>query len=543
MLSKAACFGNSGKSRFLSGKKIIVVFAIFNFFLISSGELFQTGIIHSDNYILPPLVRLTNGTNDRNPNCDLTTNGGYGVNGNDWSFMVFERLAGGSSNIVVTKIGLYGAVDTGIYLTNNSYINKNPCVTDNCLTYSPYPTKAFVVWETNKNGYWDIYASRYNVNTGWSVPFPVDSSSINKTTARISYFDSTFIAIVYQKGNSIRFKRYNYVTNSFSPDTNLTFLDPQNCSNPNVISCNSYSFKNVFITYEKEISSNRKGVYYRIGNISGNVIAWSNTDTIAFTGSNRNSEFIFGFYDGVDCYFESNRTGDWNVYQIWLNYSTGSKTLYSVITNNDFDDYCYTGGNVPLGDLNEVHDFYGYLRKSAFNKKAVIRETKFSMNGDSLIFNLGTDTSFQSKIIKNSYLFSGCVRCWIIFNKDSLSAGIQSGIYGTHYTGCAMNIRNTGIIPEKFSLFQNYPNPFNPTTKIRFSIAPLMRGVGEARGVFTSLKVFDLLGKEIQTLVNEQLAPGTYEVTFDGSNYSSGIYFYKLQTEGFINTKRMILLK
>ena len=82
--------------------------------------------------------------------------------------------------------------------------------------------------------------------------------------------------------------------------------------------------------------------------------------------------------------------------------------------------------------------------------------------------------------------------------------------------------------PAEYKLQQNYPNPFNPSTKIKFDISPLLRGVGEAQGVFVSLKVFDVTGKEIAILVNEKMQPGSYEVTFDGSKLSSGTYFYRL---------------
>ncbi|HEY5123725.1 MAG TPA: T9SS type A sorting domain-containing protein [Ignavibacteria bacterium] len=94
-------------------------------------------------------------------------------------------------------------------------------------------------------------------------------------------------------------------------------------------------------------------------------------------------------------------------------------------------------------------------------------------------------------------------------------------------------------IPLKFSLFQNSPNPFNPTTKIKFEV-PLSKG---GRQGVVSLKVFDILGKEVATLVNEQLAPGTYELTFDGSNFASGVYFYQLRSGDFVATKKLILLK
>ena len=98
----------------------------------------------------------------------------------------------------------------------------------------------------------------------------------------------------------------------------------------------------------------------------------------------------------------------------------------------------------------------------------------------------------------------------------------------------------SSLVPDKFLLYQNYPNPFNPTTKIRFEI-PL--GKGGQRGLYSSLKVYDILGKEITTLINEKLNPGVYEVEFDGSNFASGVYFYQLRYGDFVQMRKMILLK
>ncbi len=88
--------------------------------------------------------------------------------------------------------------------------------------------------------------------------------------------------------------------------------------------------------------------------------------------------------------------------------------------------------------------------------------------------------------------------------------------------------------PQTICLSQNYPNPFNPSTRIRFEIP--------ASG-FVTLKVFDVLGREIATLMSGQKSPGTYEMNFDGSALTSGIYYYRLQTGSSVLTKRMVLLK
>ena len=110
----------------------------------------------------------------------------------------------------------------------------------------------------------------------------------------------------------------------------------------------------------------------------------------------------------------------------------------------------------------------------------------------------------------------------------------QGAIYHTTNGGVVFADFSGNSIPGKFYLSQNYPNPFNPVTNLEFGISDLG---------FVSLKVYDLLGKEVVTLVNEKLSPGNYKIEFDGSNLTSGVYFYRLVTDGFEETKRMILLK
>jgi len=89
-------------------------------------------------------------------------------------------------------------------------------------------------------------------------------------------------------------------------------------------------------------------------------------------------------------------------------------------------------------------------------------------------------------------------------------------------------------IPKDFSLLQNYPNPFNPSTAIRYQI-PSQNHV--------TLKVYDVLGREVATLVNEEVKPGSYEVTWDATAFASGVYFYRLQTNDFVQTRKLVLLR
>ena len=94
--------------------------------------------------------------------------------------------------------------------------------------------------------------------------------------------------------------------------------------------------------------------------------------------------------------------------------------------------------------------------------------------------------------------------------------------------------RNVISNPSKFNLSQNYPNPFNPNTKIDYAIP---------KNGFVSLKIYDILGREIKSLVNENKTTGYYSVDFNGSEFSSGVYFYKLESNGFNEVKKMMLIK
>jgi hypothetical protein len=136
----------------------------------------------------------------------------------------------------------------------------------------------------------------------------------------------------------------------------------------------------------------------------------------------------------------------------------------------------------------------------------------------------------------------------IFFVNDSVgyAAGASGVILKTRTGGTTSSeIEATG--PVQFLLHQNYPNPFNPSTKIKFSI-PV--GTGYAPSV---LKVYDMLGREVATLVNENLPPGSYEVTFsaeggsasggDAAGLASGVYVYRLTSGNFTQTRRMMLVR
>ena len=122
----------------------------------------------------------------------------------------------------------------------------------------------------------------------------------------------------------------------------------------------------------------------------------------------------------------------------------------------------------------------------------------------------------------------------IYYGSDHLPV---TALYKFEKTGSVTIISN--LIPEKFNVYQNYPNPFNPSTKIKFDIPSGLNGSNSK----VRLSVYNSLGKEIAELVNENLGAGSYETEFDASDFSSGVYFYKIETDNFSQTKSMFLIK
>jgi hypothetical protein len=156
-------------------------------------------------------------------------------------------------------------------------------------------------------------------------------------------------------------------------------------------------------------------------------------------------------------------------------------------------------------------------------------------------FEIATDNQFtnsfvDSTITDTTYLYSNLNNSesywWRVKAYNAIGWGEFSEV--TMFTVNITSVEEDNQLPTVFSLQQNYPNPFNPMTTIKYEIPELS---------FVTIKIYDVLGNEIASLVNEEKPVGTYEVEFDATNLPSGIYFYQLSAGDFISTKKMILIK
>jgi hypothetical protein len=258
------------------------------------------------------------------------------------------------------------------------------------------------------------------------------------------------------------------------------------------------------------------------------------TYSLAVNGNN-----IFAgssFFRGI--YLSTNNGSNWTqVFQDTVNINA-----LAVNGNNIYAGTALIGINIGLGVFKSTNNGSTWIQTGLNNvvvySLAVYGNSVFAGTSDSGVYisndnginwtrrneGLYNPPTINSFCILNNYIFAGTGGFGVYRRPLSELVGIQP---------------ISSEIPEEFSLSQNYPNPFNPETKIKFEI-PISKSETNSK---TEIRIYDISGKLIETLVKENLSPGTYEVTWSAANYSSGVYFYKLVSGNYVNTKKMILIK
>jgi len=202
------------------------------------------------------------------------------------------------------------------------------------------------------------------------------------------------------------------------------------------------------------------------------------------------------------------------------------QNMLSGQTNNETRSYI-SGSNQQSGAFRVV-----FCSESSGHDSVIYMNTSDITTGFS-------NRTLVSRANLSTGVLSPCVTGYM-FNAVSSGAGVVYAGYGPAniwFNGSSLVTETTPIssnVPEKYSLSQNYPNPFNPVTKIYFALP---------KNGFVSMKVFDMLGREVDNLINEFKTAGSYSVNFNGNNLTSGIYFYKYEVNGFTETKKMMLIK
>ena len=214
----------------------------------------------------------------------------------------------------------------------------------------------------------------------------------------------------------------------------------------------------------------------------------------------------------------------WSIYSPWFKFTT-------VLLAPEAPELVYPENYATLVELNPLLDW---------DSSATAESYRAKISEDLLFINVVYDSSniaITEYQLPNNGLEINTTYYWRVNATNVTGTSPWSEIF--EFTTGTTNISGNNEIPKEFKLYENYPNPFNPSTKIKFDIP---------KSSYVKLIVYDVLGREIKTLVNEKLNAGMYEVDWpapsgDGSSYPSGVYFYKLITDDYISVKKMLMIK
>lgn len=379
-----------------------------------------------------------------------------------------------------------------------------------------------LTWTDQRDGKAEIYYKR-STDGGihWGSDTRITNNSANSISSSLTESNSILHLIWTDNrdgNNEIYYKRSSDAGLNWGVDTRLTFDTSSSLSSTGSIS----SFGDMIHLVWRDNRIGYYQLYYKRSTDGG--VNWTTDEQIVIVPAVIGS-FVKLQASGpvVHVLWNDNRSGH---NELYYKRSTNSGTTWLStisLTNNlnqSFNPYISVSGeivHIVCQRLLEETAQIVYIQ--SFDGGAVWEPELELASPNEVVF-FPSITSSDS----NVYLF---------FLK---SESEESSMYfRRNPTGNVIGISNISTeIPADYSLYQNFPNPFNPITKIKFEIK---------ENAPTTLKIYDLLGRENETLVNGQLKPGTYEVQWDGSNYPSGIYFYKIQTEKFNEVKKMILLK
>mgnify|MGYP002348093208 CR=1 FL=1 len=465
-----------------------------------------TGILNAQ---WEPDVRLTNN------NADSYTCNNYAhciaANGDSVYVVWYDNRDG--NNEIYFKKSSDGGINwsSDIRLTSNAGNSAYPSI-------SISGNVIFIVWQDNRDGNNEIYYKKSeDCGNTWGSDIRL-TNNIYISTNPSSVISGQSIHIIWndtrvdQMNERVFYKKSLNTCNNWSNDTNLT---DQSYSFPSISMSNNV----VSLAWDKIIASGC--IYYNKSENNGT--NWNVNEQIS--GGNYLSALPSISSNGSNIYlvWEDNRTGDYSIYYSKSNNNGsnwGSNLLLTSSTAGTFRPQVFANGvfvNLVWYDYRDGNAEIYY---------------KLSQNsGANWITDTRLTNSTGSSINPSIAVSGNTVHVVWYDNRDGNSEIYYKRNPNGNITGVNNGAEN---ILERFSLSQNYPNPFNPTTKIKIEIP---------KSSFVKLIVYDVLGKEVARLVNEKLNAGMYMYDWNASNYSSGIYFYRLTSGDFTELKKMVLIK
>jgi hypothetical protein len=446
--------------------------------------------------------------------------------------LFFESREDSFSNIYSLK---YNAPTDSFYdlrqFSENGYINRNPAAQFfDIYNYNYYK---IVLWETNQNGNWDIVCSVDSGN-GYSEPQFLFNSPDDELDA--SFIFNPFIGsdyshkIIFTRGNSVYLYTKNLYDNKEREELIFEGNDTIKYSNPVIALTFIYSSPILWAAAERRINEGEPYLVSRTTNNSDT--DWVDIEEIYYDTPAINPEFFSPGYYSYALSFES--ITDTQKKVLWLDLDFWR--IYELLENSFLETSNFSFLNLSSGAIEKIlsgfqplYSFKYVKDDSVFIREGVLNNIEWPPNGG---YNDFYTKVYDAKPAIGSVGDNGMGIVTYTVWEDSSNGKIN--LFGKKRINITVDVEDKNPSSINFQLFQNYPNPFNPLTIITFSLV---------KEELVELKVYDVLGREITTLVNKTLKQGKHEVIWDASSFSSGVYYYIIKAGNKTQTRKMLLVK
>ncbi len=436
-----------------------------------------------------------------------------GINGDNIHVVWFDNR-NGEGEIYYRRSTNKGVSWTSdIRLTNAPGYSVRPSI-------AVYGSVIHVVWESNRDGICEVYYKK-STNNGstWSADLQLTNDNFDSYSASIAAEGYVHVVWMdYRYGDpEIYYKRSIDGGVNWGVDTRLT-NNSAHQKYPEISIVGSI----VHVVFEDERNGLANAeIYYKRS--SNNGVSWSSDLRLTNSSGQSWNPFVSASGSYVHVVWDDDR---WGNDEILYKRSTDDGVNWSSdarLTNNAGDSY------IPSISLSGIYAHVVWTDERNTNEEIYYKQSTnrgASWGPDTRLTNASGQKLYPSISILGSLV--------LVLWGDSRDGNFEI-YYKRNPTGNPVGIKPIGSeIPAEFSLYQNFPNPFNPSTTIRFRLP---------KREFVSLKVYDVRGNEIASLVNEILNPSTYEVCWNASAFASGVYFYKLVSDDFTDVKKMMLVK
>lgn len=456
-----------------------------------------------------PDIRLTNAAG-------FSTNSDFASSG---SFLhaVWQDTRDGNTEIFYKRSTNEGVNwEADVQLTNQPTSKALP-------TISATGSSVHIVWQENRTGDVEIYYKRSTDNgITWESDVRLTNNS-GVSQDPIIRAEGTSVNVIWRDTRSgtyeMFYKRSIDGGNTWSSDTMLT------AHSTGLASLNSLAIygSNLHIAWSDTRHNDDYEIFYKRSTNGG--ISWGEDTRLTNELRISESPSVTCNSSGVHIAWIDLRDSNINA-EVYYKRSTDNGNSWGADTR--LTVYAYAGNPSILLSGSIVHVIWGVLPSGS-----EIHYKRSSNSGNTWETSTQLSTSFSGAYYANLAVTGS--KTHVIWH-DVRNGSTNSEIYYDYNpTGNTIGISTISTeVPAAFSLSQNYPNPFNPVTNIKFSLP--------AAG-FVKLTIFDMLGREVETLVSKNLNAGIYNADWDAANRSGGVYFYKLQAGEFTETRKMILVK